>query len=69
MVGLPLGVIAGRWLWLVFARQLGVAAEVVVPVLPLLAAIPLTLVVANLVAAMPGRSAARLRPAAALRAE
>ena len=69
VIGLPLGVVAGRWLWLVFTGQLGIAPDVAVPALPLLAAVPLTLVVANLVAAFPGRSAARLRSATALRGE
>jgi hypothetical protein len=69
LVGLPLGVVAGRWLWLVFARQLGVALDVTVPLLPLLAAIPLTLALASLVAVVPGLSARRSSPAAALRTE
>jgi ABC-type antimicrobial peptide transport system permease subunit len=69
MIGLPLGVAIGRWLWLLFAAQLGVAPEVVVPPLPLLVAVPATLVVANLVAAVPGWQAGRVQPAVALRSE
>jgi hypothetical protein len=69
VVGLPLGVVAGRWLWLLFARQLGVAPDVVVPALLLLSAVPVTIVLAGLVAVVPGLSARRLSPAAALRAE
>ncbi|MDQ3462847.1 MAG: hypothetical protein M3471_07445, partial [Actinomycetota bacterium] len=69
VVGFPLGVVAGRWLWLLFARQLGVAPDVVVPALLLLSAVPVTIVLAGLVAVVPGLSARRLSPAAALRAE
>jgi ABC-type antimicrobial peptide transport system permease subunit len=70
LVGLPLGVAAGRWAWPLFADQLGVVAEPVVSFpygLILVAAIALAL--ANMVAAPPGRSAARTRPAVALRSE
>lgn len=69
VAGVPLGIVAGRWVWLVFAGQLGVAPEVVVPALPLLVAVPVTLLVANAVAAVPGRLAARVHPATALRTE
>jgi hypothetical protein len=69
LVGLPLGVVAGRWMWLLFARQLGVAPDVVVPAFLLLSAVPVTIVLAGLVAVVPGLSARRLSPAAALWAE
>jgi hypothetical protein len=69
VVGLPLGVVAGRWLWLLFARQLGVAPDVVVPAFLLLSAVPVTIARAGLVAVVPGLSARRMSPAAALRAE
>jgi predicted lysophospholipase L1 biosynthesis ABC-type transport system permease subunit len=68
-VGLPLGVAAGRWVWSLLAEQLGAVPEPVIPVIPLLAMVPVTLVVANLVAALPARSAARTQPASVLRAE
>jgi ABC-type lipoprotein release transport system permease subunit len=67
--GLPLGLVTGRWLWEAFARSLGVSGGATVPVLPVLLAIPVLLLIANLIAAGPGRSAARLRPAAVLRHE
>ena len=69
LVGLPLGVAAGRFAWNVFAEELGVLPEAVVPGWPILLLVPATLLVANLVAAIPGRMAARTRPALALRAE
>jgi putative ABC transport system permease protein len=68
-VGLPLGAAAGRWSWRVFADQLGVAPEPVIPLLPIVLAIPGTLVLANLIAAGPSRAAARTRPAVVLRSE
>ncbi len=68
-VGLPVGALAGRWAWTLFAVSAGVPADPVVSVLELLAVIPATVAVACLVAAIPGRTAARVRPAPALRAE
>jgi predicted lysophospholipase L1 biosynthesis ABC-type transport system permease subunit len=69
LVGLPLGVAAGRFAWNLFADDLGVVPEAVVPAAPTLLIVPATLVLANLIAAIPGRMAARTRPALALRAE
>ena len=68
-VGLPLGVIAGRQAWAYFADGAGVAPRPDVPLSLILLAIPATLLLANLIAAWPGRTAARVRPAVALRAE
>ena len=69
LVGLPLGIAAGRWAWLLVNQGLGSLAGPVTPTVSLLAAILATLMVANLVAAVPARSAARTRPAMVLRAE
>jgi ABC-type lipoprotein release transport system permease subunit len=69
LVGLPLGVLAGRWAWAIFAGSAGVSGAPDVPVPLVLAAVPVTLVLANLIAAGPGWDAARLRPAAVLRTE
>jgi putative ABC transport system permease protein len=69
LVGLPLGILAGRWVWALFAGSAGVSAAADVPVLLVLLAIPVTLVLANLIAAGPGWDAARVRPAAVLRTE
>jgi putative ABC transport system permease protein len=68
IVGVPLGLIAGRWAWLLFAGQ---AAIIPVPVIsPLtLLAFPVVLALANLIAAIPARTAARTQPAIVLRAE
>ncbi len=68
-IGLPAGVLAGRWAWTLFAGSTGVPGDPVVSAPVLLAIIPVTLLIAALVAAVPGRVAARVRPGAALRAE
>jgi hypothetical protein len=67
--GVPLGMAAGRWVWRLFADQLGVASEPVVPVVAALLLVPATVVAANLIALGPALSAARTRPASVLRAE
>jgi hypothetical protein len=69
LVGLPLGVVAGRWAWLLVNQGLGSLAGPVVPTIALLVAVPITVLVANLVAALPARSAAATRPAVVLRSE
>jgi putative ABC transport system permease protein len=69
LVGIPLGVVAGRWVWTLFAEQLGVPPEPRITLPMVLLAIPVTLLIANLVAAVPGRIASRMQPAAALRTE
>jgi len=68
-LGLPLGIAAGRWAWILFAHQLGIIPVPIVPILVVLLLVPGTLVVANLVAVVPASLAAHLRPAKALRAE
>ena len=69
LVGLPLGILAGRWAWAIFGGSAGVSGVADVPVALVLAAVPVTLLLANLIAAGPGWDAARVRPAAVLRTE
>ena len=69
LTGVPTGIAGGRWAWHVFAAQLGVLPEPVIPVATILIAIPSALALANLVAALPARAAARTRPARVLRSE
>jgi hypothetical protein len=69
LVGLPVGLAAGRWAWSLFAGQVGVIDESVVPVAAVLLAVPAAIILANLLAAIPGRLAARVRPALVLRSE
>ena len=69
LVGLPLGVAAGRWAWNLFADQLGVVPEPVTPVPLILLIIPGAVLLANIAGAFPARIAARTCPALVLRAE
>jgi ABC-type lipoprotein release transport system permease subunit len=69
VVGVPLGIGAGRWGWQVFARRLGVPDQPVTPLLAILAVAGLALLIAILTAAVPARVAARTPAAVALRAE
>ena len=69
LVGLPVGVFVGIQIWRRMAESLGVALTTRIPLLPLLALIPLALLLVNVIAFLPARAAARLRPAAALRSE
>jgi len=69
VIGLPVGVAAGRWLWLAFARELSAVPDPVIPAGSIALAVIAALVLANLVAALPGRAAARTPAAVVLRAE
>jgi FtsX-like permease family len=69
LAGLPLGIVVGRWSWALFGHGLGIPAEVVTPVRPVLIMVPAVIVIANAVALWPGQATARLRPANVLRAE
>jgi hypothetical protein len=69
LTGLPVGIAGGRWAWRVFAVQLGVLPEPAIPLATIVIAIPAALALANLIAAVPGRAAARTRPATVLRTE
>jgi len=69
VVGMPLGVAGGRWLWRSVAEGLGVLPRQFTPTL-VLGVIPLALIgLANLIALWPARTAARTRPALVLRTE
>jgi FtsX-like permease family len=69
VIGIPLGIAVGRWLWIVFAHELSTVPDPVVPAGSVALAAVAALVLANLVAALPGRSAARTPAALLLRAE
>jgi hypothetical protein len=69
VIGVPCGIVAGRFLWDLFADQIYVVPDPAVPI-ALIVGIGLgALVAANLVAALPGWVAARTRTALLLRAE
>jgi hypothetical protein len=69
LIGVPVGIAFGRWLWLAFARELSAVPDPVVPAGSIALAALAAVVLANLVAALPGRSAGRTSAAIVLRAE
>ncbi|MGA3355058.1 MAG: ABC transporter permease [Acidimicrobiales bacterium] len=69
VVGIPLGIVVGRELWTLFARNINAVPDPTVPVLSVFLVGVGALVFANLVAALPGRSAARTQTGLVLRAE
>jgi hypothetical protein len=69
VVGVPLGVIAGRWLWDLFAEQIYAVPYPTVPVLSLVLVGVGTLALANVIAAVPAWTAARTPTAFLLRSE
>lgn len=69
VIGVPAGIALGRWLWTVFARAIHAVPQPSVPVLEIVLVGLGALVLANVVAAVPGRIAARTSTAHVLRAE
>lgn len=69
VVGLPLGIALGRALWDLFANNIHVVPAPTVPVMSIALVAAGALVLANVVAAIPGRIAARTPAALLLRAE
>ena len=69
LVGLPLGVAAGRWAWYLFATEIDVVPEPVTPVGLVFLLVPAAVLLALGVSALPAWSAARTRAAVVLRAE
>jgi ABC-type antimicrobial peptide transport system permease subunit len=68
-LAIPLGVIGGRLIWIAFANATGFVATPIVDLGLLSLTIPAALLVANLIAALPARMAARTVPAVVLRTE
>jgi len=69
VVGLPLGIVLGRSLWDLFAQNIDVVPVPTVPGATIALIAVGALVLANIVAAFPGRVAARTPTALLLRAE
>lgn len=69
LIGIPVGIVVGRALWSFFAGTIHAVPRVVVPTYTLLIIAGIALVMANLIAALPARIAARTSPAILLRAE
>jgi len=69
-IGLPVGTAIGHWTWAWFVSTIGLVRFTVTP-RPLVIAIVVisTLLLANAIAFLPGRAAARTKPAQILRAE
>ena len=69
IAGIPLGIALGRWLWILFAHEIYAVPRATVPTLSLVYVGLGALVLANVVAVLPGRYAARTPTALVLRAE
>jgi hypothetical protein len=68
VVGMPVGIAVGRQLWILFARNINAVPQPTVPASLILVAAG-TLILANLVAAVPARMAAHTPAALVLRTE
>ena len=69
LVGVPLGVVVGRWTWTTFANSIGVVPAPVVPVTTLALGIAGLIAAGALLARWPAAIAAKTVPAALLRSE
>jgi hypothetical protein len=69
VVGVPVGIALGRWLWDLFARDIYAVPLPTVPVGEVALVVVGTFILANLVAVIPGQMAARTPTALVLRAE
>jgi hypothetical protein len=67
VIGVPLGIVLGRWLWTLFARNIYAVPQPTTPVISILIVALSALVLANVVAAVPGRIAAKTTTAQVLR--
>jgi predicted lysophospholipase L1 biosynthesis ABC-type transport system permease subunit len=69
LIGIPLGIALGRYLWDLFARGINAVPDPIVPATSIVLIAVIAIVLANLVAAVPGRIAARTPTAQLLRGE
>lgn len=69
VIGIPSGIALGRWLWVLFARQIYAVPDPTVPVLWLVIVGAAAIVLVNIVAALPARAAARTPTALVLHTE
>ena len=69
VIGVALGLVGGRWAWSLFADNLGLIAGPVLPWSGVLVLVPVALVLAGAVAAVPAYLASRTNPAETLRDE
>jgi len=68
-VGLPLGIITGRWAWAAFATSLGVVPVTVIPVTPLVVGLVALVAAGTLCTSIPRSSISAVSTASSLRAE
>ncbi len=69
IVGVPLGILLGRWLWTLFAHGIHAVPDPTVPTISVTLVALGALILANVIALFPGRIAARTRVALLLRSE
>ena len=69
MFGIPLGIVVGRWLWTSFANNIYAVPHPTEPVLAIVIVALSAIVLANVCAALPGRTAAQTSSAQVLRGE
>lgn len=69
LLGLPLGIIVGRWIWVGFAGRLGVVSDPQIPGWIIASLMPATLFLGVIVAVLPARRAAFTKPSVMLRSE
>ena len=69
VIGIPLGIALGRFLWDLFVDQISAVPDPTVPAVSIVLIAVAALVLANVVAAVPGRLAARTPTAQLLRSE
>jgi hypothetical protein len=69
VIGIPLGIALGRFLWDLFVHQIYAVPDPTTPALSIVIIGVAALLLANLVAAVPGRTAARTPTAQLLRSE
>jgi hypothetical protein len=67
--GLPIGIAVGRRVWSTFASNLGIPGNSRIPTVFLIVIIPIAIVIANLIVAIPGLMASRTPRAEVLRTE
>jgi hypothetical protein len=69
VIGIPLGIVIGRALWTLFATNIDAVPAPTVPILSIVVIGVGALFLANIVAAVPGRAAARTSTAVLLRTD
>jgi ABC-type lipoprotein release transport system permease subunit len=69
VIGIPLGLAAGRWAWNLISTGIGSVSPPITPAGLIIVVAVATLALANLTAAAPGWAAARVAPAVVLRNE